>query len=320
MSSSIEEVKATIKSVELTDSQAEKLSKLIDSLPKIISGLDNPEYDEIFGYRINTKDKPYVDESIRNEILLKFLAADDYNLELLEKRLIDSLNWRNEFQPLSAAFEETFDKELNELGVITNFPNSNLKITTWNLYGNLKNPKKIFEKFGANNKVSKLPGSQFLRWRVGLMEKSLQLIDFTSTTDNRIAQVHDYNNVSMFKIDPGMKKATKEIITIFGANYPELLSTKFFINVPLIMGWVFTFFKTIRVITEATLKKFQVLNHGNLLESFNPDELPKVYGGKVEKSLFDIDVSDDIKLSEYGEVILKKVGDEEINHINDDVE
>ena len=48
--------------------------------------------------------------------------ADDYNLELLEKRLIDSLNWRNEFQPLSAAFEETFDKELNELGVITNFP------------------------------------------------------------------------------------------------------------------------------------------------------------------------------------------------------
>ena len=60
------------------------------------------------------------------------------------------------------------------------------------------------------------------------MEKSLQLIDFTSTTDNRIAQVHDYNNVSMFKIDPGMKKATKEIITIFGANYPELLSTKFF--------------------------------------------------------------------------------------------
>ena len=81
------------------------------------------------------------------------------------------------------------------------------------------------------------------------MEKSLQLIDFTSTTDNRIAQVHDYNNVSMFKIDPGMK-ATKEIITIFGANYPELLSTKFFINVPLIMGWVFIF-KTIRVITEA---------------------------------------------------------------------
>ena len=38
----------------------------------------------------------------------------------------------------------------------------------------------------------------------------------------------------MFKIDPGM--TTKEIITIFGANYPELLSTKFFINVPLDYG------------------------------------------------------------------------------------
>ena len=44
------------------------------------------------------------------------------------------------------------------------------------------------------------------------MEKSLQLIDFTSTTDNRIAQVHDYNNVSMFKIDPGMKKLQRKLL------------------------------------------------------------------------------------------------------------
>ncbi|KAL6449547.1 SFH5 Phosphatidylinositol transfer protein SFH5 [Candida maltosa Xu316] len=310
-----------IKSSKLTKDQSSKLSQLITSLPTILSQTDNPDYDEIFGHRINTVDKPYVDELIRNEILHKFLAADNYDIDASTERLINCLNWRNEFQPLSAAFEEKYDSELNELGVITNFKESKLnKVTTWNLYGNLKNPKKIFEKFGGNKSVD-LPGSQFLRWRVGLMEKSLQLIDFTSSDgENKIAQVHDYNNVSMFRIDPGMKQATKEIISIFGENYPELLSTKFFINVPLLMGWVFTFFKTLGIISAETLKKFQVLNHGDLSEFFNVSELPKQYGGKVDKTLFAIDIEDNVELSEYGQVILKKIGDEEIKHINDEVE
>ncbi|RCK64211.1 Phosphatidylinositol transfer protein SFH5 [Candida viswanathii] len=320
MTVSVDDIKATIKSTELKNDQAEKLATLIGSIPKILAKLDNPEYDEIFGHRINTTEKPYVDESIRNEILLKFLAADGYDLDLATKRITQTLNWRNKFQPLSAAFEEDFDDELNELGVVTNFPKSKLHITTWNLYGNLKNPKKIFEKFGANNKNVELPGSQFLRWRIGLMEKSLQLIDFTSKDNNKIAQVHDYNNVSIFRIDPGMKKATKEIITIFGDNYPELLSTKFFINVPLLMGWVFTFFKTIGVISQETLDKFQVLNHGDLLEFFSKSELPKNYGGDVDKTLFKLDVEELIELSEYGEVVLKKIGDEEIKNVNNDVE
>lgn len=329
----IEEVKNTIKSTTLTADQAKKLSKLINSIPQILSKLDDPNYDEIFGYRINTSDKPHVETNIRNEILLKFLAADNYDLDLSTQRLIRCFNWRNKFQPLHAAFKEEFDPELSSLGVITNFPkaNANLHVITWNLYGNLKNPKKIFEKFGGGGSATddELPGSQFLRWRIGLMEKSLQLIDFTSKDNHKIGQIHDYNNVSMFRIDPGMKQATKEIIDIFGSNYPELLSTKYFINVPLIMGWVFTFFKTIRVINEDTLKKFQVLNHGDLSETLPKSELPVLYGGSKsdDKSktkgsdLFSLDVSDTIKLSGYGEYILKqRADDDEIKHVNDEVE
>ncbi|CAI5757423.1 unnamed protein product [Candida verbasci] len=318
---SIEHITSTIKSTKLTDSQAEKLKSIIESIPTILTSLENSNYDEIYGYRINTTDKEYVNESIRNEILLKFLAADQYNVELSKQRIIKTLNWRNKFQPLHAAFVEKFHVELNELGVITNSKSNkqNLKVITWNLYGNLKNPKKIFEKFGGGS-TTEFPGSQFLRWRIGLMEKSLQLIDFSSVENNKIGQIHDYKNVSMFKIDPNMKVATKEIIEIFGNNYPELLSTKFFINVPLIMGWVFTFFKTIKVINEDTLKKFQVLNHGNLTESLNTEDLSKDYCGSLNKSLFDLDVSNEIKLTEYGEIILKKLSDDEIEHVNDDVE
>ncbi|KAI5965467.1 SFH5 [Candida theae] len=350
-----EDVKTSIKSTALTTERAKTLSKLIDTLPQILCKLDNPDYDEIFGYRINTSDKPHVNVNIRNEILLKFLAADNYDLQLSTQRLIKCFNWRNKFQPLHAAFKEEFDPELNSLGVITDFAeaNANLHVITWNLYGNLKNPKKIFEKFGDGGSHShshgnnvndgddddddddvEFPGSQFLRWRVGLMEKSLQLVDFTSKDNNKIGQIHDYNNVSIFRIDRGMKQATKEIIAIFGQNYPELLSTKFFINVPLIMGWVFTFFKTIRVINEDTLKKFQVSNHGNLSEFLPKSELPKSYGGSGSQEsngkkssgdkggdLFSLDVSNSIKLTEYGECVLKqKANDHAIKHINDEVE
>ena len=160
-----EDVKNTINSTTLTTDQATKLAKLIDLIPKILAKLDNPNYDEIFGYRINTSDKPHVDINIRNEILLKFLAADDYDLQLSTQRLIKCLNWRNKFQPLHAAFKEEFDPELNSLGIITDFSKAddNLHVITWNLYGNLKNPKKIFEKFGdsggSESADDVLPGS-----------------------------------------------------------------------------------------------------------------------------------------------------------------
>ncbi|RLV89704.1 Phosphatidylinositol transfer protein SFH5 [Spathaspora sp. JA1] len=311
--SEIEIVKASIKSTTLSDEEAEKLSSIIDSIPEILKELDDPDYDEIYGCRINETGKEYVDECIRNEILLKFLIADGYDIDLCKERLIDTLKWRSKFQPLSAAFEEAFDPELNALGVITNFQSveqDNLYTATWNLYGNLKDPKKIFKKFG-NNKNKELPGSQFLRWRVGLMERSLSLIDLCDPKHNKIAQVHDYNNVSMFKIDPDMKVATKQIIEIFGANYPELLSTKFFVNVPHIMGWVFTFFKTIRVIQAATLKKFQVLSHGDLSSWFGTNNLPKEYGGQLGKDLFALDTVN-IDSSQYAKVILKRIGDAEI--------
>ncbi|EGW30984.1 uncharacterized protein SPAPADRAFT_142248 [Spathaspora passalidarum NRRL Y-27907] len=319
--SEIEVVKASIKSTNLSDAEAEKLSSVIESIPEILKGLDNPEYDEIYGYRINETDKEHVNESIRNEILLKFLIADGYDIDLCKERLSNTLNWRSSFQPLSAAFEEKFDAELNALGVITNFQNvsqDNLYSATWNLYGNLKDPKKIFKKFG-DNQNKELPGSQFLRWRVGLMERSLQLVDFSDSKHNKIAQIHDYKNVSMFRIDPDMKVATKQIIEIFGANYPELLSTKFFVNVPQIMGWVFTFFKAIHVIDAATLKKFQVLSHGDLSSWFGSNNLPKEYGGQLSKDLFALDVTN-IKMTEYAEVILKKIVDEEIAQNNLEVE
>lgn len=280
-----------VQTQELSAEQAAKLQKLIEAIPAILKATDNSAYDEIYGYRIAPDDAEHVDVPVRNEILLKFLVASEWDVAAATQKVVKTLNWRNHFQVLSAAYEESYDADLEKLGVITDYAGNtdNFRVVTWNLYANLKNPKKLFAKFGVGadedtagaTKTTK-PGTMFLRWRVGLMERALSLVDFTNSDNNKIAQVHDYNNVSMFRMDPGMKAATKEIIAVFSDNYPELLSKKYFINVPLLMGWVFAFFRATGLMSAATLKKFEMLNHGDLHDAFGKDNLPAAYNGGVE--------------------------------------
>lgn len=306
-----------VKTTELTEEQQKKLQQLIDSIPDILAKTDDPTYDEIYGYRIASDEADFVDVDRRNEILLKFLIAREYDVDAAKEMLVKTLNWRKKFQVLSAAYGEKYDADLEKMGVITDYKNNkdNFKVVTWNLYANLKNPKKLFAKFGVgaeNPDKTDLPGTMFLRWRIGLMERTLALLDFSDAQNCKIAQVHDYNNVSMFRMDPGMKAATKEIITIFSDNYPELLSKKFFINVPLLMGWVFGFFKATGFMSAATLKKFEMLNHGDLSLAFGADNLPATYnGGKTNENVPDIFASQvpdsTISLPEYGQKVLERL-------------
>lgn len=306
-----------IKSTKLTEEQEKKLEQLIESIPDIVAKTEDPTYDEIYGYRIASDEAEYVDVENRNEILHKFLVAREYDVAKAQEMLVNTLNWRRKFQVLSAAYGEKYDETLEKMGVITDYEGNkdNFSVVTWNLYANLKNPKKLFAKFGVgvdNPDKTERPGTMFLRWRVGLMERALALLTFGDSDKSKIAQVHDYNNVSMFRMDPGMKAATKEIITIFSDNYPELLSKKYFINVPILMGWVFAFFKATGFMSAATLKKFEMLNHGDLSEAFGKDNLPLTYNGGKENEnvpdLFALQVDESsIKIPEYGAIILERL-------------
>jgi len=75
----------------------------------------------------------------------------------------------------------------------------------------------------------------------------------------------------------GVKAATAETINVLGRYYPETLSRKFFVNVPVVMGWLYTAVKM--VVAKETAKKFTVLSYGNQLAAELGPDVPKVYGG-----------------------------------------
>lgn len=131
---------------------------------------------------------------------------------------------------------------------------------------------------------------RFIQWRAALMELSVQELDLASATEPiptdgvdpyRMIQVHDYLNTSFLRMDPAVKVASKEVISTFSMAYPELLKEKFFVNVPVLMGWVFSAMKLF--LSAETVKKFHPLSYGSSLagelKAFGT-ELPEAYGGK----------------------------------------
>lgn len=122
------------------------------------------------------------------------------------------------------------------------------------------------------------------------MELSVKELDLPSATEPipadgvdqyRMVQVHDYNNVSFLRMDPSVKAASKETIQVFSMAYPELLKEKFFVNVPVLMGWVFAAMKLF--LSPETVKKFHPLSYGSSLAGELKgwgQELPAAYGGK----------------------------------------
>lgn len=122
------------------------------------------------------------------------------------------------------------------------------------------------------------------------MELSVQKLKLDQVTEPiseggedpyQMIQVHDYLNVSFFRMDPAVKAASKETISVFSMAYPELLAHKYFVNVPAIMGWMFGAMKLF--LAPATLRKFHPMTSGTTLATELKgivSTLPKEYGGQ----------------------------------------
>lgn len=137
--------------------------------------------------------------------------------------------------------------------------------------------------------------SRFLRWRVDLMERSVEFLDLKSAKEPipdwnseqstvdpyQSMQVHDYLQVSFFRTPSEVKNASKKTIELFQKYYPELLEKKFFVNVPFLMGWVYNAMKLL--VAKETFKKLIMLSYGEeLAKHMGSISIPTAYGGKGE--------------------------------------
>ncbi|KAK9477662.1 CRAL-TRIO domain-containing protein [Lipomyces japonicus] len=261
----VEQPTASTQLDELSETEIAAFNDLKASVPDLIL---TAAYSELYGHDISVASSPVTDK-----LLLNFLVAKKFAVQEAHDQLLETLKWRKEFNPLSAGFAEQHDAKFDGLGFITEDKSSTTgkpgEIITWNLYGQAAGKPEVV--FGDT--------ASFLRWRVGIMERGLRLLDFASDRV-QISQVHDYANVSFLRMDPNAKRASREAVAIFQKYYPELLGKKYFVNVPLVMGWVFTAMKLF--VSRETISKFVVLSYATYLVDYVGDWIPETYGGKGE--------------------------------------
>ncbi|KUJ17370.1 CRAL/TRIO domain-containing protein [Mollisia scopiformis] len=250
------------------------LQKLFAELPAIIKEAD---YGEMWEVELLDADVP------TSIVLEKFLRANTKDIAKAKAQLIEALKWRKTMQPKKLLETVEFDSEkFGGLGYVTVYRKTEShpkEIVTWNIYGSVKDKQATFGNV-----------EEFVKWRAALMELSVKELDLASATvpipaagvdPYRMVQVHDYNNVSFLRMDPSVKAASKETIQVFSMAYPELLKEKFFVNVPVVMGWVFAAMKLF--LSPETVKKFHPLSYGSSLAGELKgwgQELPTAYGGK----------------------------------------
>ncbi|KAI5843597.1 phosphatidylinositol transfer protein SFH5, partial [Tricharina praecox] len=213
-------------------------------------------------------------------ILQKFLRANANDVAKAFSQLKDTMVWRKGFFSAdgesSKGWSETKFKGIGYVNTIKHKSGVE-KVVSWNIYGATKDIKATFGGL-----------DEFIRWRVNLMEESLTRLKLGEATEPipdygqgedpyMSLQVHDYMNVSFLRLPSEVKAASKKTIEMFARYYPETLERKFFVNVPALMGWVYSFIK--RLLSNATVSKLEMLSSSKELASWLGEDIPKQYGG-----------------------------------------
>ena len=150
-------------------------------------------------------------------ILLKFLRARDFRVldsfHMLEK----CLAWRKEFKADNVAEEDLGYKELEGGVAYMHGYDREGHPVCYNAYGVFKD-KDMYERiFGDEEKLKK-----FLRWRVQVLERGINLLHFKPGGINSIIQVTDLKDMPKSEL----RVASNQILSLFQDNYPEMVARK----------------------------------------------------------------------------------------------
>ncbi|KAL6142338.1 hypothetical protein ACLB2K_060620 [Fragaria x ananassa] len=205
-------------------------------------------------------------------ILLKFLRARDFRVGEAFNMLVKCLEWRKEFGADGVVEEDLGFKELE--GVVAymhGFDRCGHPVC-YNAYGVFMD-KDMYERiFGDEEKLKK-----FLRWRVQVLEKGINVLHFKPGGINSIIQVTDLKDMPKREL----RVASNQILSLFQDNYPEMVARKIFINVPWYFSVLYSMFSPF--LTQRTKSKFVISKEGNVAETLykfiRPEDVPVQYGG-----------------------------------------
>ncbi|XP_049371830.1 patellin-4 [Solanum verrucosum] len=245
-----------------------------------------------------------------NVVLLKFLRARDYKVNESFKMLKKTLQWRKDFN-IQSILEEDLGSDLAPAAYMSGVDNQGHPIC-YNIFGVLDDEEIYNKTFGTEEKRN-----QFLRWRVQLMEKGIQQLDFKAGGVSSLLQINDLKN------SPGPSKkevrvATKQAVDLLQDNYPEFVAKNIFINVPF---WYYAVHSLLSpFLTQRTKSKFVFARPAKVTETllkYIPiHEIPIQYGGLKRENEFEFSVSD----CEASEILLKAGSTETIEIPAVDVE
>ncbi|XVF76897.1 hypothetical protein PTKIN_Ptkin13bG0304100 [Pterospermum kingtungense] len=205
-------------------------------------------------------------------ILLKFLRARDFRVSDSFNMLEKCLAWRKEFKADTVTEEDLGFKELEGVVAYMHGYDRDGHPVCYNAYGVFRD-KDMYERiFGDEEKLKK-----FLRWRVQVLERGINLLDFKPGGNNSIIQVTDLKDMPKREL----RVASKQILSLFQDNYPEMVARKIFINVPWYFSVLYSMFSPF--LTRRTKSKFVISREGYAAETLYKfirlEDVPVQYGG-----------------------------------------
>lgn len=230
-----------------------------------------------------------------NVVLLKFLRAREFKVNDAFEMLKKTLRWRKEFK-IDSISDEEFEADLASAAYMGGVDREGHPIC-YNIFGVLER-EDVYEKTVATEEKRE----QFLRWRVQLMEKGVEKLDFKADGINSLLQINDLKN------SPGASKkevrvAVNKAVGLLQDNYPEFVAKNIFINVPF---WYYAFHSLLSpFLTQRTRSKLVFVRPSKVTETllkYIPiQEIPIQYGGIKRENDFEFSNTD----GEATEVVIK---------------
>lgn len=188
--------------------QSEK--KALDELKYLLSSTSLPS-DSMWGVPLLGED----DQT--NVVLLKFLRARDFKVSESFSMLQKCLQWREEFKAEGIMEEDLGFKELEGVVAYMHGCDTEGHPVCYNAYGVFKEREMYEKTFGDEEKLKK-----FLRWRVQVLEKGINLLHFKPGGVNSIIQVTDLKDMPKREL----RVFSNHILSLFQDNYPEMVARK----------------------------------------------------------------------------------------------